>query len=133
MKEALENLTLPTSDDEKYLKRETDAKLHVLFGGTRLVKQTSPRTAGTELRPEMVAVWAMSCRQTGQAAQNYPLWGQEGSCQQPGFFYVSQKAVGIITVCKVEGDSGLRCNVGQCEEYRVQGVKGAWGGVGQVG
>eukprot|EP00092_Neocalanus_flemingeri_P010651 GFUD01011473.1.p1 GENE.GFUD01011473.1~~GFUD01011473.1.p1 ORF type:complete len:1182 (+),score=323.38 GFUD01011473.1:52-3597(+) len=49
MKEALENLTL-NSEAERYLDMETDAKLHVLFGGTRVVQHTSPSKTGTGLR-----------------------------------------------------------------------------------
>merc|ERR1719495_2424181 len=49
MKEALENVTL-NSDVERYLDMEVDSKLHVLFGGTRVVQHTSPSKTGTGLR-----------------------------------------------------------------------------------
>jgi len=49
MKEALENLTL-SDDDERYLDMETDSKLHILYGGTRVVQHTSPSKTGTGLR-----------------------------------------------------------------------------------
>jgi len=49
MKEALENLTL-NNDKERYLDMDTDARLHVLFGGTRVVQHTSPSKTGTGLR-----------------------------------------------------------------------------------
>jgi len=49
MKEALENLTLH-DDNERYFDMDVDAKLHVLFGGTRIVQHTSPSKTGTGLR-----------------------------------------------------------------------------------
>merc|ERR1719334_510702 len=49
MKEALENVTL-NSDVERFFDMESDAKLHVLFGGTRVVQHTSPSKTGTGLR-----------------------------------------------------------------------------------
>merc|ERR1719495_759276 len=49
MKEALENITL-NSGEERYLDMEVDSKLHVLFGGTRVVQHTSPSKTGTGLR-----------------------------------------------------------------------------------
>ena len=47
MKEALENVSL---DQERYLELDTDSKLHVLFGGTRVVQHTSPSKTGAGLR-----------------------------------------------------------------------------------
>ena len=49
MKEALENVIL-NPGEERYLDLETDAKLHVLFGGTRVVQHTSPSKTGAGLR-----------------------------------------------------------------------------------
>ena len=49
MKEALENITL-NSGEERYFDIEQDAKLHVLFGGTRVVQHTSPSKTGSGLR-----------------------------------------------------------------------------------
>ena len=48
MKEALENVTL-NSVVERYLDMEVDSKLHVLFGGTRVVQHTSRSKTGTSL------------------------------------------------------------------------------------
>ena len=49
MKEALENVTL-NSGEERFFEMEADAKLHVLFGGTRVVQHTSPSKTGAGLR-----------------------------------------------------------------------------------
>ena len=49
MKEALENITL-TTGEERFFDMESDAKLHVLFGGTRVVQHTSPSKTGAGLR-----------------------------------------------------------------------------------
>ena len=43
MKEALENVTC---EDDRYLDMEMDQRLHVLFGGTRIVQHTSPSKTG---------------------------------------------------------------------------------------
>ena len=47
MKEALENVT---SEEQRCLQLDTDARLHVLFGGTRVVQHTSPSKTGQGLR-----------------------------------------------------------------------------------
>jgi len=47
MKEALENVT---SEEQRCLQLDNDARLHVLFGGTRVVQHTSPSKTGQGLR-----------------------------------------------------------------------------------
>lgn len=49
MKEALENITL-NSGEERFFDLETDSKLHILFGGTKVVQNTSPSKTGAGLR-----------------------------------------------------------------------------------
>ena len=47
MKESLENLSL---DNNRYFDIETDSRLHILYGGTRIVQHTSPTKTTSGLR-----------------------------------------------------------------------------------